>query len=217
MTRHDNDKRFYLNGKPEYINGVCEYEHMFGQSHAFSSEQIEARMKEVMGAGFNAFRDAHQLHNLLYKEIIDKNGILWWPQFSAHIWYDTPQFKESFKRHLIQWVKERRNSPSIILWGLQNESTIPAEFAKECSDIIRSLDPTCGTQRLITTCNGGEGTDWNVVQNWSGTYGGKIEDYAKELSRNDQLLNGEYGAWRTIGNHTGERYTEEKQCDILER
>ena len=217
LTRKNGDNRFYLNGKPQYINGVCEYEHLFGQSHAFSNEQIEARMKEVEDAGFNAFRDAHQPHNLHYKDIIDRDGLLWWPQFSAHIWFDTPQFKESFKRHLVQWVKERRNSPSIMLWGLQNESTIPADFAQECSDIIRSMDPTCGTQRLITTCNGGDGTDWNVVQNWSGTYGGKIEDYAKELSRDDQLLNGEYGAWRTLGNHSGERYTEEKQCDILER
>ncbi len=217
LTRNDGDKRFYINGKPQYINGTCEYEHLFGQSHAFSKQQIEARIKEVRSAGFNAFRDAHQPHNLYYKQLIDKEGLLWWPQFSAHIWYDTPQFKESFKRHLVKWVKERRNSPSIILWGLQNESTIPVEFAHECSELIRSLDPTCGSQRLITTCNGGEGTDWNVVQNWSGTYGGKLEDYAQELSRPDQLLNGEYGAWRTLGNHSGERYTEEKQCDILER
>lgn len=217
LTRKDGDKRFFLNGKPVFINGVCEYEHMFGQSHAFSDEQIDARMKEVKSAGFNAFRDAHQPHNLRYGQLIDRDGLLWWPQFSAHIWYDTPQFRESFKRHLVQWVKERRNSPSIILWGLQNESTLPAEFAKECTDIIRSLDPTCGTMRLVTTCNGGDGTDWNVVQNWSGTYGGKLEDYAKELSRDDQLLNGEYGAWRTIGNHSGRRYTEERQCDILER
>ncbi len=217
LTRKDGDKRFFLNGKPVFINGVCEYEHLFGQSHAFSDEQIDARMKEVKAAGFNAFRDAHQPHNLRYGQLIDRDGLLWWPQFSAHIWYDTPQFRESFKRHLVQWVKERRNSPSIILWGLQNESTLPAEFAKECTDIIRSLDPTCGTMRLVTTCNGGEGSDWNVVQNWSGTYGGKLEDYAKELSRDDQLLNGEYGAWRTIGNHSGRRYTEERQCDILER
>ena len=217
LTRNDGDQRFYLNGKPVFINGVCEYEHMFGQSHAFSDRQIDARIKEVKSAGFNAFRDAHQPHNLRYQELIDKEGLLWWPQFSAHIWYDTPQFRESFKRHLIQWVKERRNSPSIILWGLQNESTLPADFAKECSDIIRKLDPTCGTMRLITTCNGGEGTDWNVVQNWSGTYGGKIENYGNELKQPDQLLNGEYGAWRTVGNHTGERYTEEKFCDILER
>ena len=49
------------------------------------------------------------------------------------------------------------------------------------------------------------------------TYGGKIENYGNELKQPDQLLNGEYGAWRTVGNHTGERYTEEKFCDILER
>ncbi|MDO4158942.1 MAG: malectin domain-containing carbohydrate-binding protein [Prevotellaceae bacterium] len=216
-TLNNGDNRFYLNGKPVYINGVCEYEHMFGQSHAFTNAQIDARIKEIRNAGFNAFRDAHQPHNLYYKELIDKEGLLWWTQFSAHIWFDTPQFKESFKRHLIKWVKERRNSPSIILWGLQNESTLPVEFAKECADLIRELDPTCGTMRLVTTCNGGDGTDWNVVQNWSGTYGGKLEEYANELKRPDQLLNGEYGAWRTLGNHTGERYTEEKQCDILER
>ena len=217
LTRNDGDKRFMLNGKGVYINGVCEYEHLFGQSHAFTDKQIEARIKEVKDLGFNAFRDAHQPHNLKYQELIDREGLLWWPQFSAHIWYDTPQFKESFKRHLKQWVKERRNSPSIVLWGLQNESTLPKDFAKECSDIIREMDPTCGSMRLITTCNGGDGTDWNVVQNWSGTYGGNIENYANELKSDDQLLNGEYGAWRTLGNHTGERYTEEKQCDILER
>ena len=215
LTRKDGDKRFMLNGKAVFINGVCEYEHEFGQSHAFSKEQIEARIKEVRDAGFNAFRDAHQPHNLYYKTLLDADGILWWPQFSAHIWFDSPQFRESFKRHLIQWVKERRNSPSLMLWGLQNESILPTDFAKECSDIIRKMDPTCGSQRLITTCNGGTGTDWNIVQNWSGTYGGNINEYGKELKRDDQLLNGEYGAWRTLGNHTGKGYTEEKYCNIL--
>ena len=216
LTRGDGDRRFYINGEPLYINGTCEYEHLFGQSHAFSAEQITARVKEIKNAGFNAWRDAHQPHNLVYGELLDKEGLLWWPQYSAHIWYDTPEFRESFKRHLVQWVKERRNSPSIILWGLQNESTLPADFARECCDIIRRLDHGCDSQRLITTCNGGEGTDWNVVQNWSGTYGGDALNYANELKQSDQLLNGEYGAWRTLGNHSGEGYTEEKQCDLLE-
>lgn len=215
MTRSDH--RFFLNGKPVLINGTCEYEHEFGQSHAFSPEQIEARIKLVKDAGFNAFRDAHQPHNLHYQALLDKEGILWWPQFSAHIWFDTPQFRKSFKRHLRQWVKERRNSPSIILWGLQNESTLPRDFAEECTAIIREMDPRCGSERLVTTCNGGEGTDWNVVQNWSGTYGGDINQYGNELKQHDQLLNGEYGAWRTIGNHTKEGYTEENFSDLLEK
>ena len=85
MKRNDGDGRFYLNGKPVFLNGVCEYEHQFGQSHAFSHEQIASRVKQIKNAGFNAFRDAHQPHNLEYQKYWDKEGILWWTQLSAHI------------------------------------------------------------------------------------------------------------------------------------
>ena len=120
-------------------------------------------------------------------------------------------------------MKERRNSPSVVIWGLQNESTLPREFAQECSEIIREMDPTARTMRIITTCNGGEGTDWNVIQNWSGTYGGDVTKYGKELSQKNQLLNGEYGAWRSIDLHTepGEFevngvWSESRMCQLME-
>jgi hypothetical protein len=100
---------------------------------------------------------------------------------------------------------------------LQNESILPKEFTQECSDIIRSLDPTCKDQRAITTCNGGEGSDWNVIQNWSGTYGGSADNYDNELSRPEQLLNGEYGAWRTIDLHGEAKYSEESFTALLEK
>lgn len=322
----DQDHRFYLNGKPVYLHGVCEYEHLFGQSHALSDEEIDYRCQLIKHMGFNVVRDAHQPHNLRYGDNWAHMGILWWPQFSAHIWYDTPQFRQNFKTLLRQWVKERRNNPAIILWGLQNESTLPEDFARECSDILREMDPKTSqlamgevqvpataaalgsdvsaasaedkpavkkasgsgrkkavrrrsrrrgsrlsavapaprkqkvrrrrrrrssssarqevvTQqpqvqqtpeqsvalqsqassqqnqqyvtmimpthrkssgRLITTCNGGTGTDWNVVQNWSGTYGGNLAAYGEELAKDDQLLNGEYGGWRTVGLHDGQ-------------
>ena len=216
VLRNNGDNRFYLNETPVFINGTCEYEHILGNSHAFSPEQIRSRVKQIANAGFNAFREAHQPHNLLYQQLLDEQGILFWSQFSAHIWYDTPQFRNNFKRLLVRWIKERRNSPSVILWGLQNESVLPKDFAEECSDIIRQLDPTCRDQRAITTCNGGEGTDWNVIQNWSGTYGGSTENYDNELKRPDQLLNGEYGAWRTIDLHGVEKYSEESFTQLLE-
>ena len=223
VKRQDGDGRFYLNGQPTFINGVCEYEHQFGQSHAFSPEQVAARVKQIRAAGFNAFRDAHQPHHLDYQKYWDKEGVLWWTQFSAHVWYDTPEFRENFKHLLRQWVKERRNSPSVVMWGLQNESTLPREFAEECSEIIREMDPTARTMRVITTCNGGEGTDWNVIQNWSGTYGGDVNNYGRELSQGNQLLNGEYGAWRSIGLHTEPAdfdangvWSEERMCRLME-
>lgn len=210
------DNRFYLNGKPVFINGTCEYEHLLGNSHAFTPEQIRSRVKQIRNAGFNAFREAHQPHNLLYQQLFDEQGMLFWSQFSAHIWYDTPAFRNNFKRLLRQWIRERRNSPSIILWGLQNESVLPKDFAEECCEIIREMDPTARTMRAITTCNGGEGSDWNVIQNWSGTYGGSADNYDNELKRPDQLLNGEYGAWRTIDLHGKAKYSEESFAKLLE-
>lgn len=193
-------KRFLLNGKPVFINGVAEYEHLIGNSHAFSAEQIRSRVMQIKAAGFNSFRDAHQPHNLLYQEYWDKLGILSWTQMAAHIWYDTPEFRANFKSLLTDWVKERRNSPSVVLWGLENESTLPEDFARECTALIRKLDPTASAQRKVTTCNGGKGTDWDVPQNWTGTYGGDPLTYADDIQR--QVLIGEYGAWRTLDLHT---------------
>jgi beta-galactosidase len=213
-----NQKQFLLNGKPVFINGIAEYEHLIGQSHAFSNEQIRARVMQIKAAGFNAFRDAHQPHNLLYSDYWDKEGILCWTQMAAHIWYDTPEFRKNFKKLLTDWVKERRNSPAVVLWGLENESTLPEDFAKECTELIRKLDPTASSQRKVTTCNGGKGIDWDVPQNWTGTYGGNPLTYGEDLQR--QVLVGEYGAWRTIDLHTtdanGKGYTENKMTDLME-
>lgn len=192
--------QFTLNGKPVFLNGIAEYEHLLGQSHAFSNEQIQSRIKWIQAAGFNAFRDGHQPHNLLYGKLFNEKGILWWTQLSAHVWYDTKEFRDNFKTLLKEWVIERRNDPAVILWGLQNESKLPKDFAEECTALIRSLDPTASTQRLVTTCNGGEGTDWDVPQNWTGTYGGNPTTYGEDLKK--QILVGEYGGWRTIDLHS---------------
>lgn len=200
VSRDGKDNRFFINDEPLFINGTCEYEHLIGNSHSFSDEMIHSRIEQIKAGGFNAFREAHQPHNLKYQEELDENGILFWSQFSAHIWYDTSEFKKNFKTLLREWIKERRNSPSVVMWGLQNESTIPKEFAEECTQIIREMDPLSASQRIVTTCNGGEGTDWNVVQNWSGTYGGDPLKYHLEMTT--QLLNGEYGAWRSADLHT---------------
>ena len=214
-------RQFLLNGEPVFINGIAEYEHLLGQSHAFSNEQIESRIKWVQAAGFNAFRDAHQPHNLLYGKLCNEKGILWWTQMSAHIWYDTPEFRKNFKQLLKQWVIERRNDPSVVLWGLQNESKLPKDFAEECTALIRSLDPTASTQRLVTTCNGGEGTDWDVPQNWTGTYGGDPDTYGDDLKK--QVLVGEYGAWRTLDLHTEGGFvqngilSEDRMTQLMER
>ncbi len=198
--RNANQRQFRLNGQPVFVNGVADYEHLLGANFAFTAEQIRTRVRQVEAAGFNAFRDAHHPHNLRYQDYWDRDGLLWWAQFGTHVWFDNDAFRANFKTLLREWVKERRNSPSLVLWGLQNESLLPTAFAQECAGLIRELDPTASSQRKITTCNGGTGTDWDVPQNWSGTYSGDPAAYAAELRR--QQLVGEYGAWRSIDLHS---------------
>lgn len=216
----NNTNQFFLNGKPVFINGIAEYEHLLGNSHAFSAEQVRSRVMQMKAAGFNAFRDAHQPHNLRYQRHWDSLGILLWTQISAHVWYDTKAFRDNFKTLLREWVKERRNNPSVVMWGLQNESKLPTDFARECTNIIREMDPTASSQRLVTTCNGGTGTDWDVPQNWTGTYGGNPATYSDDIKR--QVLIGEYGAWRTLDLHTegpfvqNGAYSEDRMTQLME-
>jgi beta-galactosidase len=220
IGKEQSSGQFLLNGKPVFINGIAEYEHLLGSSHAFTAEQIKTRVMQIKAAGFNAFRDAHQPHNLRYQNYWDSLGLLWWTQLSAHDWYDTKVFRDNFKTLLREWVKERRNSPSLVLWGLQNESKLPEDFARECTAVIREMDPTTSSQRLVTTCNGGAGTDWDVPQNWTGTYGGNPATYSQDLKR--QILVGEYGAWRTLDLHTegkfeqGGAYSEDRMTQLME-
>jgi len=165
---------FTINGKAVIINGVTESERRIGNNHAFTLEEIRARVEQIRAAGFNAVRDAHGPHNLYYQHFWDSIGMFWWPEYSNHAWVDSPAFRNNFKQSLLEWVKERRNSPSIILWGLQDESKLPADFAKECADLIRKLDPTASSQRLIVTSNGGEGADRDIPQNWTATDSGDV-------------------------------------------
>ncbi|HSI83819.1 MAG TPA: malectin domain-containing carbohydrate-binding protein [Candidatus Methylacidiphilales bacterium] len=208
---HDSENRILrLNGRPLFLNGTCEYETLLGGDHAFSDEQIAARVSMMRSAGFNAFRDAHHPHNLRYYDHWDKAGIVCWTQMGSNIWFDSQQFRDNYRQLTREWVRERRNHPCIILWGLQNESALPEDFAMEIREIIRELDPTSPRWRLTTTCNGGKGSDWNVPQEWSGTYGGNYNNYnLKSL----QLV-GEYGAWRAFGTHTE---TEEYMGDENDR
>lgn len=192
------ERRLKLNGRPLFLNGTCEYETLLGCDHAFTDEQIAADVKMMHAAGFNAFRDAHHPHNLRYYDHWDRAGIVCWTQMGSHIWFDNERFRENYRQLVREWVMERRNHPSVIIWGIQNESSLPEDFAAELREIIRELDPTSPAWRIATTCNGGKGSDWNVPQEWSGTYGGNCHDYDLKTAQ----MVGEYGAWRNFGVHT---------------
>lgn len=205
--KKDTVNYFRLNGKQVFLNGTCEYMHMLGRDHAFSKQHIKTKVEMVKSAGFNSFRDAHHPHNLYYYDLLDEKGILCYTQITSHHYFHNEEFRENYREAVREWVKERRNHPCIIVWGLQNESKLPETFSMELTRIVRELDPTSKKERPTTTCNGGEGSDWNVPQDWLGTYGGSYSDYnpAKRFGKGTMV--GEYGAWRNYSKHTETKYT----------
>ena len=221
------DHRFFLNGKPLFVHGTAQSDHRLGSSHAFDREENFARIRELKRMGFNCFRDGHEPHDREVSEAMEELGIMHFAGFSTHIYTDTKEFQRQFLKSLEQWVKEKRNSPTVVIWSLQNESALPAEFSEECCALIRKLDPMSSASfRPIVTCNGGAGVDRDVIQNWSGTYegyGGRLATYDIDLARPNQLLNGEYGAWRLMGWHTDPEapfdikgpWSEEHQARVL--
>ena len=221
------DHRFFLNDKPVFIHGTAETDHRQGKSIAFEPEEIDARCAEFQKLGFNLFREGHEPHDLRYLRQMEERGILFWAGFSTRQFTESEAFCSNYLACVEQWIRERRNSPAIVIWGLQNESALPREFTEKCMAAIRRLDPMSGkVGRPVVSCNGGSGTDWNVIQNWSGTYsgyGGELLTYQDDLAKSYQLLNGEYGAWRIAGWHSDPDaaldekgpWTEEHQARIL--
>ena len=198
---------FRLNGKQVFIRGAAEYEMMLGNDHAFGDEQIDTECSMHKSLGFNAFRDAHHPHNRRYYDNWDRMGILCWPQITANTEFNNDEYRKNYMVLLREFIRERRNHPSVVLWGLHNEGS-PLEagndFNTEVMNAIVELDPICPSQRLRVNCKG-QGSDWNIPQEWSGQYGGDYHKYYPSNPADRKLgpgsLIGEYGCARRIGDH----------------
>ncbi len=124
---------FLLNGEPVFINGIAEYEHRIGNSHAFTSEEIRARVAQIRAGRLSTpfAQCAHQpCITCSYQHYWDNLGILWWPQPKCRRRSGSysPAFRPKFQDGVCQteWVKRTaQQSLPEILWGLQNAASFP--------------------------------------------------------------------------------------------
>jgi beta-galactosidase len=146
-----------LNGAPIKLAGGSVH-HDNGPLGAAAFDRAEERKVELLKtAGFNAVRTAHNPPSPAFLGACDRLGLLVLDE-PFDVWtirkrkYDYARFfKDWWQRDLDAMVKQDRNHPSVIIWGIGNE--IPEVFtpegapiAKQLADRVRSLDPT----RLLT-------------------------------------------------------------------
>lgn len=143
-------KRFYLNGEPLFLVGVCRHD-LFGDSgHIVSEEQMQQDLRMIKDAGVNYVRLVHYPHNKRILEIADELGLmvseepgLWWSDVK-----DEQIFNGSLQV-LEKTIIRDRNHVCVAFWLSFNECIFTPEFLVASAKVCRENDPS----RMVSGAN----------------------------------------------------------------
>lgn len=139
----------YLNDKSIYILGALDQD--FYPEKIYipkSSEEIKDRLQKAKEMGLNLLRTHVKVPLPEYLYWADHIGILIWEELPY--WENlTEKAKERAKETLAKMIERDFNHPSVIIWGIINESwgidlniRENREWLKEMYEFVKKLDPT---------------------------------------------------------------------------
>ncbi len=136
-------KRFYLNGNPLFLIGVCRHDIWGDNGHTLTKEQMRSDMELIKAQGVNYVRLVHYPHHKYIIELADELGLLiseepglWWSDMHNQKLCD-----DSLKV-LEKTVIRDRSHISVAFWLSFNECIFTPEFIKDSAEVCRLADPT---------------------------------------------------------------------------
>jgi beta-galactosidase len=121
---------------------------------------------------------------------------------------ETPEFLANCKNQLTEMIEQYYNNPSVIVWGIGNESdrsgapeTVSNKVFSELAKLAKELDKT----RPTTGCNYQYKSNQNLVdvyapQDWAGWYYGELDLYKPTA------MIGEYGSDMHYTTHSEQKF-----------
>ena len=147
------NSRFYLNGSPYLLRGVCMHSDLEGKANAITDEDIDNDFEILKDLGCNFVRLAHYPHPKEVYDHCDKMGIIVQTEVP---WVNKAEstLPSAYYTHLEgqyrDMVNQHYNHPSIIFWGLSNETTSDDKyFAKEKINEYISIIKGLDSSRLV--------------------------------------------------------------------
>ncbi len=131
---------FILNGRRVEIRGCNRHESMPGHGSALPLEQHRADAKAIKELGLNAVRLAHYPQHPAFLDACDELGILVYAEIATWKSVTTGKWLSAAERQLRGMILRDRHHPSVILWGLGNESRSRPVY-EHLNDIAHELDP----------------------------------------------------------------------------
>ena len=142
------DGYFQLNGKRVFLRSAhlsnrCPIGMQIPPDHP--SDLLRRDLLYGKTLGFNAVRFLSRVAEPYQLDLCDELGFLVYEEsFAAWLLKDTPKMKERYDRSVREMVLRDRNHPSVVMWGMLNETGDGPVFrhAVESLKLVRSLDDT---------------------------------------------------------------------------
>ena len=135
---------FYLNGRKLMIRGLNRHQSFpyVGYAMPKSMQRLDADLlkKEL---GLNAVRTSHYPQSHYFLERCDELGLLVFTEFPGWQHIGDDAWKAQAVANAEDMIRQYRNHPSIILWGIRiNESPDDDAFYEKTNAVAHKLDPT---------------------------------------------------------------------------
>ena len=135
---------FYLNGRKLMIRGLNRHQSFpyVGYAMPKSMQRLDADLlkKEL---GLNAVRTSHYPQSHYFLERCDELGLLVFTEFPGWQHIGDDAWKAQAVTNAEDMIRQYRNHPSIILWGIRiNESPDDDAFYEKSNAVAHKLDPS---------------------------------------------------------------------------
>ena len=135
---------FYLNGRKLRIRGLNRHQSFpyVGYAMPKSMQRLDADLlkKEL---GLNAVRTSHYPQSHYFLERCDELGLLVFTEFPGWQHIGDDAWKAQAVENAEDMIRQYRNHPSIILWGIRiNESPDDDAFYEKANAVAHKLDPS---------------------------------------------------------------------------
>ncbi len=150
------DGYFYLNGRRLFLKSTHTGNHVpFSQitTPPGAPDLLRMDLLNTKAAGFNMVRFISGVAHPWQLDLCDQIGLMVYEEsLASWLLEDSPQMSRRFESSLREMILRDRNHPSLVMWGVLNETTDGPVFRKAVDSLplVRSLDPS----RLVLLSSG---------------------------------------------------------------
>ncbi|MFF2317916.1 glycoside hydrolase family 2 protein [Arthrobacter sp. NPDC058097] len=210
-----------INGRQQFLKGLNWHEENATRGRAMTTADLKRELDSAKEAHANFLRNSvYNRHPYVY-EWADENGMLLMDDVD-NMWLNTPQERLQTEQYglsralAVMMAWNQHNSPSVILWGLQNESEIDPGGAaykawiKDMKDAVKAVDIS---QRPVTWASSTTAdpafdiADVIGFNEYFGYFYGASSDLGRAIDGvhakypDKPILITENGTWSLPGNH----------------